>query len=254
MRALDGWYAPRFSAFSQREAVPVSELSSPPAASNAKPLGADTIIGKVLMTSENGIGLRNKMTVNPGRVGAWALIACAFHGIFFLAIFWLNLYTGLSPTVPFVAIEIVFALLLLMGLLAIQLELPPIKRASQIGLTLMIIRPIILVAFFLPLLAPGHYRIQSLLSIPRLPILYLEPVIYFVPYLGYLLTGWLTLKTKVFPAWVGWILILAGLCNMSLTYVGMYLTIDSLHKTMLTKATLTEALAFAGYGWHILKQ
>jgi len=206
------------------------------------------------MISENNMGLSNKMTINPRRVGGWALIACALHRIFFLAIFLLNFYNSLSSKVPFVAIEIVFALLFLIGLLAIQLEPPPIKRASQIGLMLMMIRPIILVAFFLPLLAPGHYRIQSFLSIPRLPILYLEPLIYFVPYLGYLLIGWLTLKTKAFSAWVGWMLILAGLCNISLTYVGMYLTIDSLHKTMLTLATLTEALAFAGYGWHLLKQ
>ena len=206
------------------------------------------------MISEIGIGLRNKMTIHPGRVGGWALLACALHNIFFLTIFWLGFYNGLSSTVPFVAIELVFALLLIMGLFAIQLESPANKRASQIGLLLMLIRPIILVAFFLPLLAPGHYRIQSLLSIPRSPILYLEPVIYFVPYLGYLLISWLTLKTKVFPVWAGWMLIFAGLFNMSLTYVGMYMTFDSFHKTMLTLATLTEALAFAGYGWHILKQ
>jgi hypothetical protein len=49
-------------------------------------------------------------------------------------------------------------------------------------------------------------------------------------------------------------LILAGLCNIFLNFVGMYMAIDSLHKMMLTLATLTEALAFAGYGWHILKQ
>jgi hypothetical protein len=141
-----------------------------------------------------------------------------------------------------------------MGLFAIQFKPSPIKRASQIGLLLMMIRPIILVAFFLPLLAPGHYRIQSFLSIPRLPILYLEPIVYFVPYLGYLLIGWLTLTTKVFPTWAGWMLIFAGFFNISLTYVGIYMMIDLLHKTMLIIATLTEALALARYGWHILKQ
>ena len=35
MRALDGWYAPRFLVFSERKAVSVSERGSPPAASNA---------------------------------------------------------------------------------------------------------------------------------------------------------------------------------------------------------------------------
>ena len=35
MRALDGWYGPRFLAFSERKAVTVCELGSPPATSKA---------------------------------------------------------------------------------------------------------------------------------------------------------------------------------------------------------------------------
>ena len=192
------------------------------------------------------------MKFNTTQVRGWLLIACAIHGIFFFVITALNFYENLSFEIPFIATEIVFSLFHIFGLLVIQFG-APLKRVGLMGLILMIIHPTILLSFYIPLLAQNHYRIQSLLSIPRIPILYMEPTIYFIPYFGYLLIGWLTIKTKEFSVWAGTALILSGILYIATFYFGMVAVVGSLHKSMLIGATLTESLALAMYGKSVLK-
>lgn len=191
------------------------------------------------------------MTFNTIQLRGWALIAYALHSVFFFAIVALNFYDNLSFSIPFIATEIMFSLLLIFGLLAIHFD-SSLKRVGRIGLLLMIIRPIILLSYFIPLLAQNHYRIQSFLSIPRIPIHYVEPAIDFIPYFGYLLIGWLTIKTKRFSVWAGTVLALSGLLYLATYYFGLA-TMDSLHKPTLMIATLSEGAAFAMCGQRIIK-
>ena len=203
------------------------------------------------MIHENNLLPKDRIVLITNRVRGWALIAYAFRDLCFFVLFAFNDYDRVSSVIPFIASDIVFSILLVIGLSSIQFRLP-LKHIGQVGLILMLIRPFILLAFDLPLLAPGHYRLQSFLSIPRIPIHYAEPAIYFVPYVGYLLIGWLMIKTEAFPRWTGIVLVLSGLFNLAASYSGIAQTADSLHITLLMSATLTEALAFAGYGRHIL--
>lgn len=203
------------------------------------------------MIYENNVLPKDRIAFITNRVRGWALIAYAFRDLCFFVLFAFNYYYSLSSVIPFIASDIVFSILLVIGLSSLQFS-PPLKHIGRVGLILMLIRPFILLSFDLPLLAPGHYRIQSFLSIPRIPIHYLEPVIYFVPYFGYLLVGWLMVKTEALPKWTGIVLVLSGLFNLATNYSGIFQTADSLHKALLMSATLTEALAFAGYGRSIL--
>jgi len=64
---------------------------------------------------------------------------------------------------------------------------------------------------------------------------------------GRVITGWLTIKEKVFSQWVGWALIAGGVLNLA-GLIGMGSPAVSIVVTIL------EAAALAGYGIHIFQK
>jgi hypothetical protein len=224
-------------------------------------LGAGEVIEKPLVINQDNVLLKNKMTLSIPQVRGWALIVCALYNIFFFIVIAFNYYDKyydalFSPirliAIPLIAMYIVFCVLLIVGLLGIQFA-PPLKHVGQFGLILMIIRPINLLFFLIPLLAQGHDQIESFLNVPFFYVQFrLLPAIFFVPCVGYLVIGWLTIKTNVFSNWAGVFLLLSGLFYFATFYSGLYLTADSLHKVVFMTAVLTEALALAVYGRSIL--
>lgn len=64
---------------------------------------------------------------------------------------------------------------------------------------------------------------------------------------GRLITGWLTIKEKIFSQWVGWALMASGVLNLA----GL-LGVDS--PAIAVVILLLEAAALAGYGIHILQK
>lgn len=66
---------------------------------------------------------------------------------------------------------------------------------------------------------------------------------------GALLVGWLTIRARVFPAALGWLLMLGGVLNLvgGLMPNGLATTIVGI------TSLLAQTLSFAGYGWMIVR-
>ncbi len=63
-----------------------------------------------------------------------------------------------------------------------------------------------------------------------------------------MVVGWLTIRARVFPAAVGWLLIVGGVLNLlsGLTPAGLFTTLLGI------VSGLAGAVAIAGYGWTII--
>jgi hypothetical protein len=197
--------------------------------------------------------------MNTIRVRGWALIACALHDVF--VVIMLGFFGGLSLTVPFAITEIIYAVLLVIGISAVQATQPQTKRWGRVGLLFMALYAISLLSYYLPSLTPSHPRIQSLLRSMSLinPLHYLAMLAgfrimsFFAEFVGYLIIGWVTIKTKVFPVWIGWVLILSGILYFASRIQGHYYS-PSGWSSIYIFAVLIESIAFVGYGWYILQQ
>jgi hypothetical protein len=66
--------------------------------------------------------------------------------------------------------------------------------------------------------------------------------------LGSVVVGWLTIRARVFPAAVGWLLLVSGVLNLlgGLTPAGLFTTLLGV------VSGLAGAVASAGYGWTIV--
>jgi hypothetical protein len=67
--------------------------------------------------------------------------------------------------------------------------------------------------------------------------------------LGAVITGWLTTREHVFPAWVGWAFMAQGL----LTFLSGQLTLNSLPAVLLMFFPILQAMALFGYGYFIFQ-
>ena len=67
--------------------------------------------------------------------------------------------------------------------------------------------------------------------------------------LGSVVVGWLTIRARVFPAAVGWLLLVGGVLNLlgGLTPAGLFTTLLGI------VSGLPGAIASAGYGWTIVR-
>ena len=67
--------------------------------------------------------------------------------------------------------------------------------------------------------------------------------------LGSLVVGWVTIRARVFPAAVGWLLIVSGVLNLlgGLTPAGLFTTLLGI------VSGLAGSVAMAGYGWTIVR-
>ena len=66
--------------------------------------------------------------------------------------------------------------------------------------------------------------------------------------LGSIIVGWVTIRARVFPAAVGWLLMVGGVLNLlgGLTPAGLFTTLLGI------VSGLAGAVAMAGYGWTIV--
>jgi hypothetical protein len=65
--------------------------------------------------------------------------------------------------------------------------------------------------------------------------------------LGSVVVGWVSIRARVFPAAVGWLLLVGGVLNLlgGLIPAGLFTTLVGI------SSGLAEAVAVAGYGWTI---
>jgi hypothetical protein len=148
-----------------------------------------------------------------------------------------NIVTGGSgwPSI----VNVVLTLLFIFGLPAIWERQPQTGRLGQMGLWCLGIAAGIALVVQLVFLASAR-GMNSLIPWSS-ALLFLA---------GAILVGRLTVRARVFPAALGWLLMLAGVANL----VGG-LTPDGLATTIVgITSMLAQTAAFAGYGWIIVRR
>ncbi len=163
----------------------------------------------------------------------WALFITAIIGLVDIA----NILNG--GNTPLFIVDEVLALLFIFGLLAIGALQPQTGRLGQVGLWCLGMAAGI--AFVVTLV----YHLSTWQVHPLIP---LSSALFFL--VGSILVGWLTIRSRVFPAAVGWLLIVGGILNMAsgLMPAGLIAT------TMGVISLLAQSAAFAGYGWIIIRR
>ncbi len=173
--------------------------------------------------------------MNVRRFQGWALILSALIALLGLY----NLFGG-SDSILLRIIALIGSVLFIFGLPAIQALQPQTGRLGQVGLILLGIAA--LVALIIGLMSLSDYQGDIGSVVPFLSAL--------AGLLGSLIVGWLTIQARIFPAWVGWLLIIAGILN----FVGGLLTMDPIVTIIGTIAVLAQSPAVAGYGWTIARR
>lgn len=163
----------------------------------------------------------------------WALLINAVIGLIDIA----NIFNG-GNTSLFIVDE-VLALLFIFGLPAIGEMQPQTGRLGQIGLWCLGIAAGI--AFVVMLV----YHIGTLQVNTLIP---LSSAIFFL--VGSVVVGYLTIRAQVFPAALGWLLIVGGILNIvsGLISAGLVATILGVISVVAISA------AFACYGWNIIRR
>jgi hypothetical protein len=176
---------------------------------------------------------RTNQNVSWRLIGGWALLANGFMTL--LLVIGYEVIGGDAPI--FRAAGIVLSILLLLGLPAIWGLQPQTGRPGQAGLwCLGIGAGIALVVRALSL--RSQVDVGDL--VPLLSSMF--------GLLGSVVVGWMTIRARVFPAAVGWLLIVGGMLNLlgGLTPAGLFTTLVGI------TSALAEAVATAGYGWTIV--
>lgn len=137
----------------------------------------------------------------------------------------------------FGAISIIGTVLFIIGIPAVYTA-QPVGTLGLVGIILMILSAII---------ALGFRLLDIELSQTTADILIWTSII--SGSVGRLIIGWLTTRHRVFPAWVGWALIVEGL----LVFVGGLIDVESFAATYNGLVLLVGALALLGYGYYLLK-
>ena len=146
--------------------------------------------------------------------------------------------------------------LIIFGLPAIQSAQPKTGQLGQTGLYLLAASyitnalPFALAAYSAVYIFPGQDASALSGSGPvamLVTLLGILGLISLVLGVGYLITGWVTFKAGIFPAWVGWSLMVAHALQM-IPLVSNYL---SLIPGLLLIPALLDSAAWIGYGWHL---
>ncbi len=134
------------------------------------------------------------------RLSGWALILSAI--IFLFGFAWDHVLNG-PYTLFTVMLGVVGDILFLIGLPGIQQSQPQIGRPGQIGLLLMGIGAVIAI------LANLLIRLAAVNIDDWVPL-----TSAIAGALGSLIVGWLTIKVKVFPSWIGWLMVVGAVLNI----------------------------------------
>jgi hypothetical protein len=170
------------------------------------------------------------------RLGGWALLASALLG----SVLTIALLLDPSQSTPFADLARLGApLLLLLGLPALQATQPVTGRAGQVGLGLMGLAAAIAFVVTLRSLTGGADFAPAVPFTSALAAM-----------VGDALVGALTVRARVFPAWVGWLLAVSGVINFG---TGLLSGVLDLFVLAVVGAGLGIA-AITGYGWTIVRR
>ncbi len=175
--------------------------------------------------------------MNLRQLGGWALLANALIGV--VLTIWGIAGDDSGASLLLVA-NLVAEVLLLVGLPAIQATQPQTGRLGQLGLIGLGLAAAIAFVVNLIFLTSANPDVPQ--AVPFASAL--------LGLVGALLVGWVTLQARVFPAWVGVVLIVGGILNIA----GGFLPDSPLADVNGRVASLLLAAALAGYGWGILRQ
>ena len=168
------------------------------------------------------------------RLEGWALIVSAVLGL--VGLVWSTVLSQ-PNSLFFNVIWFVGIILFVVGLPAIQATQPKTGRLGQIGLVLMGIGALIALVVTIVVRFGGSDVGDTLPLISAL-----------VGAVGRIIVGYLTIQARVFPAWVGRVLIIDAVCNVLggvVPSVALILGIIS---------ALADAAALIGYGFTIVQQ
>lgn len=167
-------------------------------------------------------------------VGGWALALNGLIGVLFGVI---GLFSLPRPD-ALVAVQLLGILFVIVGLPAIQAMQPTTGWLGWLGIGLMELAAVI--AFVVVLLAsltsaniPDAAPFASALA----------------GLIGDILVGLLTIRARVFPAWIGWTLVIWGVANFT---GGLLPDIAGL-RVVVGLFEIAGAVAIAGYGWRIIQ-
>jgi hypothetical protein len=166
-------------------------------------------------------------------IGGWALLASGFVAL--LLVIGYTVTGGNALIFPIVGA--VGSALFLLGLPAIWALQPHTGRPGQAGLWCLGI-------------GAGIALVVRMLSLgSQVDVGDLVPLLSAVfNLLGSVVVGWVTIRARVFPAAVGWLLIVGGVLNLlgGLTPAGLFTSVLGI------VSGLAGAVAVAGYGWTIV--
>jgi hypothetical protein len=166
-------------------------------------------------------------------IGGWALLASGFVTLLLV----IGYTVSGGDTLIFPIAGAVGSVLFLLGLPAMWALQPQTGRPGQAGL------------WCLGIGASIALVVRLLLLVSTVDVGDLVPLLSAVfNLLGSIIVGWVTIRARVFPAAVGWLLMVGGVLNLlgGLTPAGLFTTALGI------TSGLARAVAVAGYGWTIV--
>ena len=163
----------------------------------------------------------------------WALLINAIIGLVDIV----NILNGGST--PLFIVDEVLALLFIFGLPAIQDLQPQTGRLGQVGL------------WCLGLAAGIAFVVTLVFHVSTWQVSNLIPLSSALLFLvGSILVGWVTIRARVFPAAIGWLLMVGGVLNL----VSGSLPAGLMATMLGVIGVLAQTGAIAGYGWIIIRR
>jgi len=169
------------------------------------------------------------------QLGGWALLANALIGVLLSLDM---LVSGANTPAPITILQLIGLLLFIAGLPAIQAMQPQAGRLGQVGLLLLALGAGIAFIVVTVYLAGGST--SSVLPFASA----------LTAVTGSVVVGWVTVQARVFPAWIGWLLLATGVLN----FAAGYLPAGTLATTAGVIIGLAMSIPIAGYGWIVVQR
>lgn len=169
------------------------------------------------------------------QLGGWALVGGGVIG----AILALLALFSVARSDALLVVQLVAILLVIVGLPVIQLAQPAAGRLGWLGIGLMELAAVIALVIValswltnadIPSAAPFTSALAGLI--------------------GDILVGYLTVRVRVFPTWIGWTLAATGVVN----FVAGLLPPSDVVAVVAELFAIAAAAALAGYGWSIVQR